>query len=133
MKGYIALELARFPKGTFGAQLDTLARRALWEVNKNYSHGTGHGVGFFLCVHEGPQGISPSKSLGAMTAFKAGMVTSNEPGYYVEGSYGIRIENVIVCKESEDEHFLCFEPITLFPIETKMIDMVLLSEKEKSW
>jgi len=133
LKGMIALSMARFPAGTTGAQLDILARQHLWSQGKNFLHGTGHGVGFFLNVHEGPQGIVAGKTQQAQTAFLPGMVTSNEPGYYVDGEYGIRIENLIVCIPSEHEDYLEFETITYFPIDTKLIVSSMMTKQEIIW
>lgn len=133
LKGHIALAMAKFPKGTSGGQLDLLARHALWQDGLNYGHGTGHGVGFFMNVHEPPQSISPSTGGRAATVLKTGMVTSNEPGHYVADEYGIRIENLIVAKEATDEGFLDFETITYFPIETRPIIKDLMSADEIIW
>ena len=134
LKGHVALSKALFPSGTKGVQLDVFARQYLWEKGLNFSHGTGHGVGFFLNVHEGPQGISPAiTSLGGQTVFEPGMVTSNEPGYYEEEAFGIRIENLILCKESENKSFLTFETITYFPYDDKLINPNLLSNEEIEW
>jgi len=133
LKGHIALACTKFPKGTNGAQLDILARKPLWDHGMNYLHGTGHGVGFFLNVHEGPQGFATGASSRALCKFEAGMITSNEPGYYVDNDYGIRIENLILCTESKKENFLEFETITLFPISTDLLDKTLMTEKEINW
>ena len=136
LKGHIALAMARFPEGTNGVQLDALSRQHLWRYQRNYGHGTGHGVGFFLNVHEGPQRIGPTIGAKSKLPFQSGMVTSNEPGLYRSGEYGIRIENLILCKESEQNtfgKFLEFETITLFPIDQKLIDKSLLSKDEKDW
>ncbi len=129
LKGHIALATAIFPIGTHGGQLDILARQALWSEGLNFGHGTGHGVGYFLNVHEGPQSISPR----ATVPLDKGMVISNEPGYYQEGAYGIRIENLILVEDSEYEGFLKFKTITLFPIATDCIDITLLSMAEIEW
>jgi Xaa-Pro aminopeptidase len=133
LKGFIALASAQFPSGTVGMQLDTLARTHLWKQGLNYAHGTGHGVGFFLSVHEGPQGFAtnPTTSRGT-TPFKPGMITTNEPGVYIEGEYGIRIENVLLCKNL-DNGFLAFDDLTLFPISQQLIDSSLLNQDEKEW
>jgi Xaa-Pro aminopeptidase len=133
LKGFIALASAQFPSGTVGMQLDTLARTPLWKQGLNYAHGTGHGVGFFLSVHEGPQGFAtnPTTSRGT-TPLKPGMITTNEPGVYLEGEYGIRIENVLLCKDLENG-FLAFEDLTLFPISLQLIDSSLLNQDEKEW
>jgi Xaa-Pro aminopeptidase len=137
LKGHIALSRAVFPKGTTGVQLDTLARMHLWHYGLNYGHGTGHGVGFFLNVHEPPQGFAPSPKAGrGLTPFEPGMLTSNEPGYYKTGAYGIRIENLEICVEkiqTEEGTYYGFEALTLFPISTKLIDQELLSSEERHW
>ncbi len=133
LKGHIALATAVFPEDTPGTALDTLARQFLWQNGLNYSHGTGHGVGFFNSVHEGPQSFAPNCSGRGNTLQKPGMVTSNEPGYYEEGAYGIRIENLVHCRKSRFDGFLEFETITLFPIDTKLIDLNMLNANEKKW
>ncbi len=133
LKGMIALTMSRFPDGTTGAQLDVLARQHLWSSGMNYLHGTGHGVGFFLNVHEGPQGFSTGATAQAQTAIQPGMVTSNEPGYYLEDHYGIRIENLILCVESEYEKFYQFETITYFPIEIRSINYEIMTKAEIGW
>ena len=137
LKGMIALARAKFPRGTGGAQLDTLARQYLWQDGLNYGHGTGHGVGFFLNVHEGPQGFATSAVTSrGRTAFEPGMVTSNEPGFYRTDHYGIRIENLILCVANETTdygEFLSFEDLTLFPIDQRLIDKKLLNQEEKDW
>lgn len=131
LKGHIALAEAIFPEGTTGAQLDALARQYLWEAGLDYDHGTGHGVGSYLGVHEGPQSISKK---GANIPLEPGMILSNEPGYYKEGEYGIRIESLIyVIKLTKPKGFLGFEPLTLVPLEKKLIDESLLMDKEKKW
>ena len=131
LKGHIALERAIFPKETSGVQLDALARLPLWQEGKDYKHGTGHGVGCFGNVHEGPNRIS---NKGSMYGFKANMVTSIEPGYYKENAYGIRIENLVYTKEtSPNSGFLKFEPLTLVPIDKKLIDVYLLEKGERDW
>ena len=133
LKGHIGLSMAKFPVGTNGAQLDTFARQHLWSDDLNYLHGTGHGVGFFMNVHEPPQGFAPGSSQRATTVHKIGMVSSNEPGYYKEGQYGIRIENLIVVEEAAVDGFLQFETITMFPIDTQLIDKSLMTESEIKW
>ncbi len=133
LKGHIAVATAIFPKGTAGSQLDTLARQYLWEAGLDYDHGTGHGVGLFLGVHEGPQRISKR---GGDVALAEGMVLSNEPGYYKTGAYGIRIENLVVVRTSDmagDRSMLCFDTITCAPIDTRLVDVDMLTEKEKTW
>ena len=135
LKGHIALARAVFPAGTDGHQLDILARQALWAEQLNYGHGTGHGVGFFLNVHEGPQGISPVYRPHGRLA--PGMLTSNEPGLYREGEYGIRIENLILCvlhgQSEAYGDFLAFETVSLCPIDRRLIDPDLLSPDEVAW
>lgn len=131
LKGHIALERAIFPKETSGVQLDALARLPLWREGKDYKHGTGHGVGCFGNVHEGPNRIS---NKGSMYGFKANMVTSIEPGYYKKNAYGIRIENLVYSKPSKKyENFLEFEILTLVPIDKKLIDVYLLDAGEQDW
>src|SRR5437764_1027072 len=136
LKGHIALALARFPKGTTGSQLDAFARRALWEEGLDYDHGTGHGVGSYLGVHEGPQRIS--KAANAQTLLP-GMIVSNEPGYYKTGGYGIRIENLVVVQPWDGDDgarardMLCFETLTLAPIDRTLISRDLLDDAEIAW
>src|SRR5258706_2726909 len=135
LKGHIQLALARFPEGTTGAQLDAFARRPLWEAGLDYGHGTGHGVGSYLSVHEGPQSIS---SRGVGQALKPGMICSNEPGYYKTGEYGIRIENlVVVCGGAEiaggEKGMLGFETITMGPIDLDLVDGTMLTREERDW
>ncbi len=133
LKGHIALATARFPAGTSGSQLDTLARVALWREGLDYDHGTGHGVGHYLCVHEGPQRIS---KLPNTVALKPGMIVSNEPGYYRTGAYGIRIENLVAVTklgESEAGEMLGFETLTLAPIDRALVDASLLTRDEIAW
>ena len=130
LKGMIAISTARFPQGTSGAQLDVLARQFLWQDGVTYNHGTGHGVGAYLGVHEGPVGIAPRYTI----PLEAGNVLSNEPGYYEAGQYGIRIENLIVVRDSAGfAGYLDFETLTLAPIDTRLIDLTLLSEPERAW
>ena len=132
LRGHIALATARFPRGTTGAQLDTLARQFLWQAGLDYDHGTGHGVGHYLNVHEGPQRIS---RMGSAAALAPGMVVSNEPGYYRTGAYGIRIENLVAVKEADDADggFLGFETLTLAPIDRTLIDPTMLTADERAW
>ena len=132
LRGHIALATARFPRGTTGAQLDTLARQFLWQADLDYDHGTGHGVGHYLNVHEGPQRIS---RMGSAAALAPGMVVSNEPGYYRTGAYGIRIENLVAVKEADDANggFLGFETLTLAPIDRALIDPAMLTADERAW
>ena len=129
LKGHIALATAVFPKGTRGSQLDALARQFLWQVGLDYDHGTGHGVGQFLGVHEGPQRISKR---GGDAPLEVGMIVSNEPGYYKTGEYGIRIENLVVVVEKENGA-LGFDTITCAPLDEKLIEYSLLTEAEKAW
>jgi Xaa-Pro aminopeptidase len=134
LKGHIAIATARFPKGTRGIDLDPFARRALWERGLDYDHGTGHGVGSYLSVHEGPQSISR----GGMAVIEPGMIISNEPGYYKEGAYGIRIENLVLVTELErpkggDRETMGFETLTLVPIDRRLIDASLLTPDEVRW
>jgi Xaa-Pro aminopeptidase len=135
LKGHIALARARFPKDTTGSQLDCLARYALWQHGLDYDHGTGHGVGSYLGVHEGPQRIS---KLPNKVALQPGMIVSNEPGFYKTGAYGIRIENLVTVIESEvregdEREMLEFETLTLAPIDRRLIDPALMSEQEIAW
>jgi Xaa-Pro aminopeptidase len=134
LKGHIAIATVRFPKGTTGRQLDTLARVALWQQGLDYEHGTGHGVGSYLSVHEGPQRIA---KMGSDIELKPGMILSNEPGYYKPGSYGIRIENLIVVREdkraSDEKEMLAFETLTMAPIDRSLVDVSLLTETERAW
>ena len=133
LKGHIALALARFPKGTTGTQLDAFARRALWLKGLDYDHGTGHGVGSYLGVHEGPQRISKAPNGQALLP---GMIVSNEPGYYKTGAYGIRIENLVLVQPVEDaaeREMLGFETLTLAPIDRNLIDPSLLDQEEIAW
>jgi Xaa-Pro aminopeptidase len=133
LKGHIAIALARFPKGAAGSQLDSFARSALWEIGTDFDHGTGHGVGSYLSVHEGPQRIS---KLGT-TPLEPGMILSNEPGYYRAGEFGIRIENLVLVEEAEIEGaertMYSFETLTLAPIDTRPIEVSLLTAKEIAW
>ena len=133
LKGNIALSTTCFPKGTRGVHLDILARKALWSQGLNYGHGTGHGVGCFLNVHEGPQSIRPNDN---GVSIEKAMITSNEPGIYRTNEYGIRIENLILTVESnhtEFGEFLKFETLTLCPIDLKSIETSLLTHEEKKW
>jgi Xaa-Pro aminopeptidase len=131
LKGMIAISMARFPAGTSGAQIDVLARQFLWQAGLTYEHGTGHGVGAFLAVHEGPIGISPRYT----TPFEAGMIVSNEPGFYKAGAYGIRTENLLMVVESAigGGRYLEFETLTLAPIDLRLVDEGLLTPDERAW
>ena len=128
LKSHIALARAVFPTGTSGARLDMLAREPLYEQHLNFGHGTGHGIGYLLSVHEGPQNISPVSQV----AFEEGMLTSDEPGVYFEGEYGIRIENDLLCVSCGDG-FLCFDNLTLCPYDYRCIDESLLTDAEKEF
>lgn len=136
LKGHIALSRIRFPQGTTGSQLDVLARQFLWMDGVDFDHGTGHGVGSYLSVHEGPQRISKTPST---VALKPGMVISNEPGYYKAGAFGIRIENLITVTALEplpqgsERPLLFFETLTLAPYDRRLIDRTLLSSEETAW
>lgn len=136
LKGMIALDMAVFPVGTRGVQLDILAHQYLWRGHNNYLHGTGHGVGHFLNVHEGPQTIRNNNNMTPMTE---GMVTSDEPGLYREGVHGVRCENLILTVKAGDVaygdggEYLRFETLTLFPFDTKLIDMSLFTAEERQW
>ena len=135
LKGHIALALARFPAGTSGSQLDALARQPLWQAGLDYDHGTGHGVGSYLGVHEGPQRISKMPNT---VALRAGMIVSNEPGYYKTGAYGIRIENLVAVEAAEkqdgaEREIFSFETLTLAPIDLRLVEPSLLSPEETAW
>lgn len=133
MKGHIALAKVKYPEGTRGAQLDVLARQYLWDEGKAYYHGTGHGVGFFINCHEGPQSIRLNEN---PTPLQPGMVTSNEPGLYLEGKYGIRCENLVATvpwKETEFGKFLEFRTMTLFPFDLTLFDTSLMNDDEIAW
>ena len=139
LKGHIRLAMQTFPAGTIGSQLDTLARQFLWEAGVDYAHGTGHGVGSFLAVHEGPQRIAKPRGgqAGTEQELLAGMILSNEPGYYKTGGYGIRIENLVLVEEraipGAEGDWLGFETLTLAPIDKALLDRALLSEAEIAW
>lgn len=133
LKGHIALSRAIFPQGTRGGQLDVLARQFLWAEGKAYYHGTGHGVGFFINCHEGPQSIRLND---VPTPLEPGMITSNEPGIYLEGRYGIRTENLIVTepwKTTEFGDFYHFETLTLFPYDARLIELDIMTPEEIDW
>ena len=139
LKGHIALARQIFPDGTQGGQLDALARQFLWMDGVDYGHGTGHGVGSYLAVHEGPQRISKpgGGQAGTGEPLRSGMICSNEPGYYKPGEYGIRIENLVIINEAEVEgmegDYLAFETVTFVPIARDMIDVSLLSDTDREW
>jgi len=138
LKGVIALDRAVFPKGTTGFAIDILARQALWREGLDYRHGTGHGVGSFLNVHEGPIGVG-TRAAYSEVSLSIGNVLSDEPGYYEDGNFGIRIENMIMAKEAETNHkfgdkpWLAFEHVTMVPMCRKLIDASILSPEEKQW
>ena len=133
LKGMIGLTQAIFPKGTTGGQLDLLARQHLWAQGLDFPHGTGHGVGFFMNVHEGPQGFAPISTSRGKKVLVEGMVTTNEPGYYIQDQYGIRIENLLVVVPAKHKGFLKFDTMTLFPIDQTLIDETVITSKEKAW
>jgi Xaa-Pro aminopeptidase len=134
LKGHVAIARAIFPDGTSGAQLDSFARQYLWQAGLDFDHGTGHGVGSYLSVHEGPARIS---KLGT-TPLKRGMILSNEPGYYKAGAYGIRIENLVLVSEADaiegaEKPLNTFETLTLAPIDRRLIDPTLMTIGEIAW
>ncbi|MFM9853345.1 MAG: aminopeptidase P family protein [Sphingomonadaceae bacterium] len=139
LKGHIAIATAIFPQGTTGSQLDSLARQPLWSVGLDYAHGTGHGVGSFLAVHEGPQRIAKSAGgqAGTEEELHAGMIISNEPGYYKAGEYGIRIENLVLVERRDiagsDGDYLSFETLTFAPIDRTLVECELLTKAELMW
>ncbi|CAE7736177.1 AMPP [Symbiodinium microadriaticum] len=139
LKGHIALATAVFPEGMIGSRLDTIARAPLWSAGLDYNHGTGHGVGSYLCVHEGPQGIGFRRRVGGEEGFRCGMTVSNEPGYYEDGAFGIRIETICITVPVNTENcfnadrYCGFETITMCPIQQKLINTALLSDKEIEW
>ena len=129
LKGHIALAMARFSHDTDGATLDALARQPLIDVGLNFAHGTGHGVGCFMCVHEESSSISPR----GKSPFKHGMLVSNEPGYYKEGEYGIRHESLILCQEDQENDQLYFDTVTVVPFDMRGIDWDLMTDVEREW
>jgi Xaa-Pro aminopeptidase len=134
LKGHIALASIKFPSGIAGADLDILARQYLWQVGLDYGHGTGHGVGTYLSVHEGPQSISRYSKI----ALQPGMVVSNEPGYYKANEYGIRIESLLAVIEAPEitqngQKMLAFETLTLAPIDHRAIEFSMLTKDEVFW
>ncbi|WP_260926560.1 aminopeptidase P family protein [Novosphingobium sp. 9] len=139
LKGHIAIATAVFPKGTTGGQLDVLARHALWSAGIDYAHGTGHGVGSFLAVHEGPQRIAKPAGgqAGTMQDLRPGMIISNEPGYYKSGEFGIRIENLVLVEQRDiagmEGEYYGFETLTFVPIERRLVDTALLTPAEIAW
>jgi len=138
LQGHIAIDTAVFPNGTTGYVIDSWARRALWKDGLDYRHGTGHGVGSFLNVHEGPHGIGVRIGYNSKP-LKAGMTVSNEPGYYEDGAYGIRIENVVIVREAATPHnfgqkgYLRFEHVTMCPIHKNLIEVSLIDAAEREW
>lgn len=136
LKGLIALSSTRFPRGTRSPMLDAIARAPIWAAGIDYGHGTGHGVGYFLNVHEGPQSLSPATPPDPHTAMEPGMITSIEPGIYRPGHWGIRLENLVLNRSHEITEFgeyLEFETLTLCPIDTRCLDLSLLRPDEKAW
>jgi len=134
LRGHIAIARAVFPDGISGAQLDPFARQALWTAGLDFDHGTGHGVGSYLSVHEGPARIA---KLGG-TALKRGMILSNEPGYYKSGAYGIRVENLVLVTEAEpvadaEKPLNAFETLTLAPIDLRLVSPTMLTVAENAW
>ena len=139
LKGHIALDRAVFPQGTVGGQLDAFARQYLWQAGVDYAHGTGHGVGSFLSVHEGPQRIAKlgGGQAGADQELFAGMILSNEPGYYKQGHFGIRIENLVLTVQRKldgaEGDYLGFETLTFVPIDRTLAERALLTPDEIAW
>ena len=135
LRGMIAIHRARFPRGVAGGHLDALARAPLWEAGRDFDHGTGHGVGVYLGVHEGPQRLSRVSTV----PLEPGMILSNEPGYYREGAFGIRIENLVVVTDAapvpggDDRKMLAFETLTWAPIDRRLIRAEMLSQAERDW
>lgn len=129
LKGHISIATTKFPKGSSGANIDSLARQFLWQYGLDFAHGTGHGVGCFLSVHEGPASIASRSHV----PIEKGMILSNEPGFYIEGEYGIRLENLVVTVESEHENFFEFETISFAPFQRALIDESLLTKSEILW
>ena len=134
LRGHIAIATAVFPAGVGGVHLDAFARRALWQVGLDYDHGTGHGVGSYLSVHEGPVSLS---RLAKPVAIAEGMILSNEPGFYLPDCYGIRLENLLLVRQADlpgaSKPFLCFETLTLAPFDTRLLDPALLDATERAW
>lgn len=130
--GNLAVEKCKFnsEKKVTGSLLDSIARQYLWHIGEDYNHGTGHGVGFYLNVHEGPHGISP---LQTNVKFEEGMIVTNEPGFYLKNQFGIRIENNLLVKRDEFSNYLCFENLTLVPYENKLMDFDLISKENLNY
>ena len=136
LKGTLNLAMVKFPLGTKGYQIEVLARKALWDNGLNYGHGTGHGVGYFLNVHEGPQTIGTGSSGDMKTIIEPGMLTADEPAIYRPGEYGFRTENLILCiedKVTDYGTFLAFETVTLCYIDNTLIEISLLDDRELKW
>ena len=127
LKAHIAVASYKLKNRTNGTQIDNVARKPLKEINLDYAHGTGHGVGYFLNVHEGPHGISKNNKI----SFKEGMIVSNEPGYYEDGKFGIRIENLIRVKKNKNDY--SFENLTMAPIDRSLINKNILKQEEINW
>ena len=127
LKGHIAVARFNLKKDTSGSTIDIVARKYLKQINLDYAHGTGHGVGYFLNVHEGPHAISKGNTVN----LQEGMVVSNEPGYYEKNNFGIRIENLIYVKKNKERN--CFENLTMAPIDKDLIDQQILNKNEKNW
>ncbi len=134
LQGHIALATLRFPEGVGGPHLEAFARRALWQAGLDYDHGTGHGVGSYLSVHEGPASLSRA---GRPVPLAPGMILSDEPGYYEPGAYGIRLENLLLVQRAEGlgarKPFLQFETLTLAPFDRRLIEPGLLAAEERAW
>ena len=136
LKGHIALARARFPERTQGLVLDFAARYAMWQEGMDFGHGTGHGVGCHLCVHEGPQQIRKNTNAASTAPFVAGMTITDEPGIYISGKFGVRLENVLLTREAmktDFGRFLEFETLTLCPFDTTPIIVEMLDENERNW
>jgi len=136
LQGLISLAMLSFPQGTAGRQLDTVARLSLWKKGQNYGHGTGHGIGTYLSVHEGPHAISPQRCVGV--ALEPGMITTIEPGFYLENQFGIRLENVALVEKDEQNStegstFFRFETLTLCPIDLNLVNKEMLQQEEIDW
>ena len=129
LRGHIAVARARFPEGTTGQQIDVMARAPMWSVGLDYNHGTGHGVGHVMQVHEGPASISKHGSV----PLAEGMLLSNEPGFYRAGGWGIRTENLIAVNAPDNDGYFSFETITLCPIDRRLIDAGMLLAEERAW
>jgi Xaa-Pro aminopeptidase len=135
LRGHVALSTLRFPQGAAGPHLDAIARRPLWDAGLDYDHGTGHGVGSFLSVHEGPVAFSRAAK---PVPLREGMILSNEPGFYLPGAYGIRIENLLLTQATpalpgQAKPFLAFETLTLAPYDRRLIDLPQLAAAERAW